>query len=79
MTDEEWNSFDRKDLGSIRLSLAASVASNIREVASMVDLMKSLANLYENPSASNKVYLMKKLFSSKMHEGGFVSSHLNDF
>ncbi|KAH9309219.1 hypothetical protein KI387_037130, partial [Taxus chinensis] len=68
MTDEEWNILDRKALGSIRLSLAASVASNITEDDSTVDLMKSLANLYEKPSASNKVYLMKKLFSSKMHE-----------
>ncbi|KAH9303549.1 hypothetical protein KI387_044430, partial [Taxus chinensis] len=29
VTDEEWNILDRKDLGSIRLSLTASVASNI--------------------------------------------------
>ena len=79
MIDEEWKILDRKALGSIRLSLAASMASNITEAASTVDLMKSLANLYEKPSASNKVYLMKKLFSSKMHEGGSASSHLNDF
>ncbi|KAH9329144.1 hypothetical protein KI387_001252 [Taxus chinensis] len=79
MTDEEWKILDRKALGSIRLSLAASVALNITEVATMVELMKSLANLYEKPSASNKVYLMKKLFNSKMQEGESVSSHLNDF
>ncbi|KAH9316990.1 hypothetical protein KI387_018759 [Taxus chinensis] len=48
-------------------------------VTSTVGLMKSLTNLYEKPSASNKVYLMKKLFSSKMHEGGSASCHLNDF
>ncbi|KAH9294750.1 hypothetical protein KI387_038338, partial [Taxus chinensis] len=68
MTDEEWKILDRKALGSIRLSLAASVALNITEAATMVELMKSLANLYEKPSASNKVYLMKKLFNSKMQE-----------
>jgi hypothetical protein len=28
---------------------------------------------------SNKVFLMKRLFTMKMSEGGFVSDHLNEF
>ena len=43
------------------------------------DLMKTLAKLYENPSASNKVFLMKYLFNMKMIEGGSVVGHLNEF
>ena len=35
--------------------------------------MDALAKLYEKPSASNKVFLMK------MSEGGFVADHLNEF
>ena len=41
--------------------------------------MSTLANLYENPSTSNKVFLMKRLFNMKMLEGGSVADHLNEF
>ena len=42
-------------------------------------LMKTLVTLYENTSASNKVFLMKRLFNMKMEEGGSVIDHLNQF
>ena len=45
----------------------------------IVELMETLAKLYEKPSALNKVFLMKCLFNMKMAEGGSVASHLNDF
>ena len=60
---------DRKTLGSIRLCLAPSVAFNITKVKTIEDLMKTLATLYENPSASNKVFLMKRLFNKTSSEG----------
>jgi hypothetical protein len=41
--------------------------------------MDALAKLYEKPSASNKVFLMKRLFNMKMLEGGSVADHLNEF
>ena len=41
--------------------------------------MSALSNLYEKPSASNKVFLMKHLFNMKMSEGGSVADHLNEF
>ena len=46
ITNEEWNILDINTLGSIILSLAASVAFNITEATSTVGLMKSLANFY---------------------------------
>ena len=42
-------------------------------------LMSTLAKLYEKLSASNKVFLMKRLFNMKMIEGGSVVDHLNEF
>jgi hypothetical protein len=45
----------------------------------MKELMDALAKLYEKPSASNKVFLMKRLFNMKMSEGGSVADHLNEF
>jgi hypothetical protein len=41
--------------------------------------MDALAKLYEKPSTSNKVFLMKRLFNMKMSKGGSVANHLNEF
>jgi hypothetical protein len=41
--------------------------------------MDALAKLYEKPSTSNKVFLMKRLFNMKMSEGVFVVDHLHEF
>ena len=45
----------------------------------MSDLMKVLSNMYEKPSAMNKVYLMRRLFNLQMFEGGSVVDHINEF
>ena len=55
------------------------MAFNISKEKTTEGLMKALAKLYEKPSASNKVFLMKRLFNMKMSEGGSVADHLNDF
>ena len=41
--------------------------------------MSALSKLYKKPSASNKVFLMKRLFNMKMSEGGSVADNLNEF
>ena len=41
--------------------------------------MLALAKLYEKPTASNKVFLMKHLFNMNMSEDGSNADHLNDF
>jgi hypothetical protein len=61
------------------MSLAALVAFNISKEKTMKELMDALAKLYEKTLASNKVFLMKRLFNMKMSEGGFVAYHLNEF
>jgi hypothetical protein len=70
---------DRKALGMIRLSLAASITFNISNEKTMKEMMDAMDKLYEKPSASNKVFLMKRLFNMKMLEGGSVVVHLNEF
>ena len=52
---------------------------NITKVKTTEELMEALAKLYEKPSASNKVFLMKHLFNLKMVEGGSIADHLNEF
>jgi len=79
MKDKEWEVLDRKALGTIQLCLVASVAFNISKENTTKYLMKALARLYENPSTSNKVFLMKRLFNMKMSEGGSIADYLNEF
>jgi hypothetical protein len=79
MKDKEWEVLDRKALGMIRLSLAVSVDFNILKEKTMQELMDALDKLYEKPSASNQVFLMKRLFNIKISEGGYVPDHLNEF
>jgi hypothetical protein len=79
MKDKEWEILDRNALGTIQLSLAASLAFNISKENTTKGLMDALEKLYEKPSASNNVFLMKRLFNMKMSEGGSVVDHLNEF
>ena len=40
--------------------------------------MAALSSMYEKPSASNKVHLMRRLFNLRMTEGALVAQHLNE-
>jgi hypothetical protein len=66
MKDEEWGILDIKALGTIRLSLAVSVAFNILKEKTTKELMVALDKLYEKLLVSNKVFLMKILFNMKI-------------
>jgi hypothetical protein len=79
MYDNEWALLDRKALAVIRLSLSKSVAHNFVKENTTAGLMAALSNMYEKPSANNKVHLVKKLFNLKMAEGASVARHLNEF
>ena len=79
MTNEHWDILDRKELGRIQLFLAPSMTFNITKLKMMEELMETLAKLYEKPSTSNKVFLMKWLFNMKMEEGGSIKNNLNEF
>jgi len=41
--------------------------------------MTALTKLYKKPSASNKAFIMKRVFNMKMLEGGSIVDHLNEF
>jgi hypothetical protein len=79
MKDEVWEVIDRKALGMIQLILEASMDFNISKEKKMKEMMDILANLYEKPLVSNKIFLMKRLFNMKMSEGGSIEDHLNEF
>ncbi|KAL5544676.1 hypothetical protein UlMin_008460 [Ulmus minor] len=72
MKEEEWALLDRQALGVVRLTLSRNVAFNIANEKTTASLMAALSNMYEKPSASNKVHLMRRLFNLKMEEGASV-------
>jgi len=79
MEEGKWKVLDRKALATIRLNLHQHVTYNVSQAATTKELMDALAALYEKSSASNKVYLMKKLFNLKMQQGARVAEFLNEF
>ena len=79
MYDDEWDILDWKALGAIWLSLASIVAFNVSREKTTQDLMAALSKMYEKLSASNKIFLMKKLFNLEMEDSGSVAEHLNEF
>ncbi|GKA96579.1 hypothetical protein Tco_0818674 [Tanacetum coccineum] len=54
--------------GVVRLSLAKNVAFNVLNEKTTLGLLKGLSNMYEKPSASKKVFLIKQLVNTKMTE-----------
>ena len=79
MTEEKWKLKDRQTLGLIRLTLSRNVAFNIVKEKTTSGLLKALSNMYEKPSAMNKVYFMCRLFNLQMSENRSVSDHINEF
>jgi hypothetical protein len=79
MSEADWKILDRKALATIRLCLSSQVAFNINKETTTFGLMEALKKLYEKPSASHKVFLMKKLFQMTMGETESVADHLNEF
>ena len=78
ITEDDWNLLDRQALGVIRLTLSRNVAFNIVKEKVTAGLMAALFSMYEKPSASNKVHLMRRLFNLRMTEGASVAQHLNE-
>ena len=79
MDEKEWKLLDRQALGVVRLTLAKNVAYNIIKETTTHGLIKALSNMYEKPSASNKVYLIRLLFATRLKEGDCVTDHVNEF
>ena len=78
MKDDDWTLLDRQALGVIRLTLSRNVAFNIAKEKTTAGLMAALSSMYEKPSASNKVHLMRYLFNLQMMEDASVAQHLNE-
>jgi len=58
------------------LTLSHNVAFNIVKETTIVGLMEALSRMYEKPSASNKVHLIRWLFNLRMTKGALATQHL---
>lgn len=61
------------------LSFAKNVSYNIINEKSSYGLIKALSNIYDKPSATNKVPLIRQLVNLKMKECDSVGDHVNEF
>ena len=59
MSDAEWAGLDRKTMSDIRLSLTKSVEGEDNE-----SIMEALSKMYEKPSATNNVFLIRELVNT---------------
>nr|GEW66920.1 retrovirus-related Pol polyprotein from transposon TNT 1-94 [Tanacetum cinerariifolium] len=79
MKQEDWALLERHALGVVRISLAKNVTFNVVNEKTTFGLLKALSNMYEKPSASNKVFLIRQLVNTKMTEGAAVADHVTMF
>lgn len=75
---DEWETLDKKAKAVIRLTLSKDVAFNILKEKTAKDIMDALSNMYEKPSAANKVFLIRDLVNTRMKEGSSVTVHINN-
>lgn len=79
ISEIDWKVLGRKTLSVVRLSLSLNVLFNISKETTIISLMETLANMYENPYAINKVHLMHYLFNLRMTKSAYVAEHFHEF
>ncbi|MCO5596953.1 hypothetical protein L7F22_051024 [Adiantum nelumboides] len=77
--DDQWEELDARARATNWLHLGESIFFTIMDKTTAFELWDSLCSTWDGKSASNKVFLMKKLMRLSMKEGSSVSSHLNEF
>ena len=78
LSETDWKKLDKKARACITLTLSEDVAFNIMKETTARGMMEALSNMYEKPSAANKVYLIRELVTTRMKEGGSVTTHINN-
>ncbi|MCO5563775.1 hypothetical protein L7F22_017423 [Adiantum nelumboides] len=76
---DQWKELDARARATICLHLGESIFFTVMDKTTAFELRDSLCSAWDGKSASNKVFLMKKLMHLSMKEGSSVSSHLNEF
>ncbi|MCO5607074.1 hypothetical protein L7F22_061266 [Adiantum nelumboides] len=77
--DDQWEDLNARAKATTHLHLGKSIFFTIMDKTIDFELWDSLCSAWDGKSASNNVFLMKKLMWLSMKEGSSVSSHLNEF
>ncbi|MCO5574405.1 hypothetical protein L7F22_028190 [Adiantum nelumboides] len=77
--DDQWEELDVRARAMIRLHLGESIFFTIINKTTAFELWDLLCSAWDGKSASNKVFLMKKLMRLSMKEGSSDNSHSNEF
>ncbi|MCO5557864.1 hypothetical protein L7F22_011436 [Adiantum nelumboides] len=77
--DDQWEELDARARATIWLHLGKSIFFTIMDKTSAFELWYSLCSTWDGKSASNKVFLTKKLMRLSIREGSSIRSHLNEF
>lgn len=78
VVEDVWNSKDKEVRAVITLSFSKSVAFNIMNETMTPNKMNALRDMYEKSSTSNKVFLMRELFTIRMNNESSVTVHINN-
>ncbi|MCO5576952.1 hypothetical protein L7F22_030773 [Adiantum nelumboides] len=77
--DDQWEELNARARATIQLHLGESIFFTIIDKTIAFELWDSLCSAWDDgKSASNKVFLIKKLMRLSMKEGSSVRSHLNE-
>ncbi|KAA8532467.1 hypothetical protein F0562_032500 [Nyssa sinensis] len=79
MDAEKWKRLHRKTIGNIIQWLDDSVFSHVSNETDAQVLWKTLEARYEQKTATNKAFLIRKLVNMKFKEGGPIADYLNEF
>ena len=70
LSEADWKKLDKKARACITLSLSEDVAFNVMKETTARGMMDALSNMYEKPSAANKVNLIRELVTTRMNRVG---------
>ena len=75
----EWKSIDEITRSTIRMHLAENIYFSMAKETTIFSLWEKLHAVYEKPSSSSKLILIRQLFNVKMNETTWLTSHINTF
>jgi len=77
--DEDWEMFDRRARGAIRLCLSDEVIYGIMGEKTAAGVWLKLEELYMTKSITNRLYLKRQMYQLRMKEGTPLFKHINEF
>lgn len=75
--DGAWKKKDEKALATICLTIKDSELVHVRSCTTSADAWKKLGEVYETKSLARRLFLKRKLFTSRLEDGESMQEHIN--